>query len=216
MKNRRTIICVALTTVLAVTTLAGAQELKTIQLPEPQKTGGMPLMEALMNRQSSREYSTRKLPPQELSNLLWAANGFNRPDRNLRTAPTASNRQEQSVYVILEEGAYVYDAAANTLDPVVTGDIRKSAGKQDFVFIAPVNLAYVADLTKMGGNNRDAKIVTASTDTGFISQNVYLYCASSGLATVVRGMFDRDTLHNALKLGPDQYITWTQTVGYPE
>lgn len=207
-------ICVSLTAVLAVTSLAAAQELKTINLPEPQKTGGMPLMEALMKRSSIREYSLKKLPPQELSNILWAAWGFSRPEKNLRTAPSSNNRQEMSVYAILEDGAYRYDAKTNTLEPVISGDIRKSSGKQDFVFTAPLNLVYIADLTKMSEENRDAKIITAATNAGFISQNVYLYCASSGLGTVVRGWFDREVLGEALKLGSDQYITYTQTVGY--
>ena len=214
MRHRRTLICIALTAVLAVTSLATAQELETIRLPEPEKTGGLPFMETLMNRRTTREYSTEKLPAQELSNILWAAWGYNRPDKNLRTAPSASNRQEMTVYAILEEGAYRYDAEANTLEPVVSGDIRKSSGSQDFVYTAPLNLVFVADLTKMGGNNRENKIRMALADTGFISQNVYLYCASSGLATVVRGLVDRELLSGAMKLGPDQYITLAQTVGY--
>ncbi|MFC1650504.1 SagB/ThcOx family dehydrogenase [Candidatus Latescibacterota bacterium] len=214
MKNLRTMICITLAAVLAVTSLAGAQELKTINLPEPEKTGGLPFMETLMNRSSTREYSTEKLPAHELSNILWAAWGFNRPEKKLRTAPSASNRQELTVYAILEEGVFRYDAEANTLVQTVSGDIRESSGQQDFVYTAPLNLVFVADLTKMGGNNLENKIRMALADTGYISQNVYLYCASRGLGTVVRGLFDREVLSKAMKLGPDQYITLTQTVGY--
>ena len=212
-KVRRTICC-ALIMVCAVTSLAVAQNLKTIKLPEPEKTGGMPFMETLMNRMTTREYSPKKLPVQELSNILWAAWGFNRSDLNLRTAPSSSNRQEMSVYAILEEGAYRYDAKTNTLEPHVAGDIRKASGEQDFVYTAPLNLVFIADFTKMSNARREAKIVTASADAGFISQNVYLYCASRGLGTVVRGWFDREPFRKALQLGPDQYITYAQTVGY--
>ncbi|MFC1550975.1 nitroreductase family protein [Candidatus Latescibacterota bacterium] len=214
MRNRRTIICITLTAVLAVTSLAAAQELETIQLPEPEKTGGLPLMDALMSRTSTREYSTEKLPMQEISNILWSAWGFNRPDQNLRTAPSSSNRQEMSVYAILEEGVYRYDARENTLIQTVAGDIRKAAGKQDFVYTAPLNLVFIADLTKMTQNTRESKIITAAADAAFCSQNVYLYCASRGLGTVVRGWFDREPFREALQLGDDQYITWAQTVGY--
>ncbi len=209
-------ILIVLTVILNVSPHAASQEMETIQLPEPEKTGGMPFMEVLMKRQSIREYSPEKLPMQELSNVLFAAWGFNRPEKNLRTAPSASNRQEMTVYAILEEGVYRYDAKNNTLEPVVAGDIRKSSGKQDFVYTAPLNLVYVADLSKMGGNSREAKIITASADAGFIGQNVYLYCASRGLGTVVRGWFDRQPFHEALKLGPDEYITYAQTIGYPK
>ncbi len=209
-------VIIILISVLAITSFVWAQELKTIRLPAPEQTEGMPFMEVLMNRRSTREFSPEKLPMRELSNILFAAWGFNRPEENLRTAPSASNRQEMTVYAILEEGVYRYDAKANTLVPTVAGDIRKSSGKQDFVYTAPLNLVYVADLTKMGGNSREAKIITASADAGFISQNVYLYCASRGLGTVVRGWFDREAFHEALKLGPDHYITYAQTVGYPK
>jgi nitroreductase len=214
MRNRRTLICITLTVVLAVTSLAAAQDLKTIQLPEPEKTGGLPFMDAIMNRMSTREYSTDKLPMQEISNILFVAWGYSRPDQNLRTAPSSSNRQEMEVYAILEEGVYRYDAKENTLIQTVTGDIRTSAGKQDFVFTAPLNLVFIADLTKMTQNTRESKIITASADAAFCSQNVYLYCASKGLGTVVRGWFDREPFREALQLGDDQYITWAQTVGF--
>ena len=216
MKLLRLIICLTLVFMFTVSSGTVAQELKTIQLPPPQKNIGIPLMQALNLRQSIREYSTKKLPLQELSNLLWAAWGINRPERDLRTAPSASNRQELDVYAVMEEGVYLYDAQAHALEPVLAGDIRSSTGTQEFVGTAPLNLVYIADFTRMKGRSREAAITTASADTGFISQNVYLYCASQGLGTVVRGLVDRDKLSEVMKLGPDKYITYGQTVGYPK
>ncbi len=212
--DRRTIIRMAPAAALGIPSLAAAQDMTTITLPVPETSGGLPLMDALMSRMSTREYSTEKLPLQELSNILWVAWGYNRPDQDLRTAPSSSNRQEMQVYAILEEGVYRYNARENTLTMTVKGDIRRSAGEQDFVYTAPLNLVYIADLTKMTQTSREAKIVTASADAAFLSQNVYLYCASRDLGTVVRGWYDREEFRAALRLTPDQYITWAQTVGY--
>ena len=138
MKLLRLIICLTLLFMFTVSPVTVAQELKTIQLPPPQKNIGIPLMQALNLRQSIREYSTKKLPLQELSNLLWAAWGINRPERDLRTAPSASNRQELDVYAVMEEGVYLYDAQAHALEPVLAGDIRSSTGTQEFVGTAPL------------------------------------------------------------------------------
>ena len=216
MNKLRTIIYVVLTILFAITSTVFTQELETIHLPAPETTGGMPFMDVLMNRRSIRDYSPKKIPVQELSNVLWAAWGFNRPEEGLRTAPSAGNRQEMTVYALTEEGAYSYDAKANTLEQVMKGDFRKLAGSQDFVPTAPLNLLFIADLTKMGGKTREAKMNTARVNAAFISQNVYLYCASRGLGTVIQGRYDRELFPKALKLGPDQYIAFTNTVGYPE
>lgn len=191
-----------------------AQELKPIELPPPQTEGGRPLMQALKERKSSREFSPRPLPPQVLSNLLWAAFGVNRPDGR-RTAPSASNMQEIDIYVALHEGLYLYDAKAHRLNPVVAEDLRAATGTQAFVAQAPVNLIYVADYARMGNRPEQTKAVYSAADTGFIAQNVYLFCASEGLATVVRASVDRDKLAAAMKLRPDQRIVLAQTVGYP-
>ena len=176
-----------------------------IVLPSPAKTGGKPLMDALNDRHSSREFSDKELDQQTLSNLLWAAYGFNREDK--RTAPSANNKQEFTVYVLLKSGIYVYDAKENTLILKTEGDFRAKSGKQDFVATAPLNLVYVADLEKMDKG-------TANADCGFISQNVYLYCASADLGTVVRGWFDQAELKEVLQLGEKEEIILTQTVGY--
>ena len=192
---------------------AGA--VKSIELPKPKMEGGKPLMEALKERKTSREFSGEKLPLQVLSNMLWAANGINRPDGK-RTAPTAMNKQEIDVYVAMADGLYLYDAKANMLIGVLAGDIREATGKQPFVKDAPVNLIFVADFAKMGNMSEDQKVFYSATDTGYVSQNVYLFCASEGLATVVRGMVDKPALAATMKLKSDQKVILAQTVGYPK
>jgi nitroreductase len=190
-----------------------AQDLKPIALPQPQTDGGRPLMQVLKERKTMREFAPDKLPAQILSNLLWAAFGVNRPDGR-RTAPSAMNKQEIDIYVATGEGLFVYNAQANRLDPVLAQDVRAATGTQSFVATAPLDLVYVADLAKAGAEP-DADLYTAA-DTGFIAQNVYLYCASEGLATVVRGSVDRAALAKPMKLRPDQKIILAQTVGYPK
>jgi SagB-type dehydrogenase family enzyme len=195
-------------------TLAFGEELKPIQLPKPQLDIGRPLMQVLKDRSSSRSFSTEKLPIQVLSNLLWAAFGVNRPDAGKRTAPSARNWQEIDIYVAMAEGLYLYDAKNHVLKPVLSGDIRSMTGRQDFVRDAPVNLIYVADFSKTGDATKDDKEIYSAADTGFISQNVYLFCASEGLSTVVHGSIDREALAKAMKLGPNRKIILAQTIGY--
>ena len=172
-------------------------------------------MEVLKDRKSTREFGSGTLSPQTLSNLLWAAFGINRPDGR-RTAPSAMNWQEISVYVATSTGVYVYDAKKNVLEPVVAGDLRAATGTQSYVKDAAVNLVYVSDLSKTdGAASSDAEMYTAA-DVGFIAQNVYLYCASEGLATVVRASIDKPALAKTLKLQPQQRIILAQSVGYPK
>ncbi|MCX5836342.1 MAG: SagB/ThcOx family dehydrogenase [Deltaproteobacteria bacterium] len=196
--------------------LATAEELKAISLIKPQMDTGRLLIHVLKDRKSSREFSNRKLPIRVLSNLLWAACGINRPDSGKRTAPSAKNWQEIDVYVATEKGLYVYDAQKHRLNPVLAGDIRALTGSQSLVKEAPVTLIYVADYARMGNAANDMKDFYSAVDTGFISQNVYLYCASEGLATVARGGIDRENLAKAMKLRPEQRIILAQTVGYPK
>jgi SagB-type dehydrogenase family enzyme len=206
----------ALLVLLAGFSLADAQEPKSIALPPPQTTIGKPLMQALQLRQSSREFADALVAPQDLSNLLWAADGINRKESGKRTAPSAMNWQEVDVYVVLREGTYLYIPKTNELELVAAGDLRGLAGVQGFVKEAPLNLVYVADFARAGkGNDEDKKIYTAA-DVGFIAQNVYLYCASQGLAAVVRASLDRPALATALKLRADQKIILAQTVGHPK
>jgi SagB-type dehydrogenase family enzyme len=193
----------------------GAQELKPIQLPPPQTDIGKPLMQALKLRQSSRSFDSKPLPLRELSNLLWAADGINRPDSGKRTAPSAMNWQEVDVYVALPDALYLYDAKAHRLTLVVAKDLREATGAhQSFVKDAPVDLVYVADTARMKRASDEDKNVYSAADVGFIAQNVYLYCASQGLAVVVRGSVDRSTLAQAMKLRPEQKVILAQTVGY--
>jgi nitroreductase len=193
--------------------VALAQESKPIQLLKPNM--GSPLMQLLGKRMSSREFSPDPLPVEVLSNLLWAAFGINRPDGK-RTAPTASNRQEIDIYVAASNGLYLYDAKANLLNPILGEDIRKMTGRSPFVKEAAVNLVYVADFSKMGTGTNEDKILSSAAASGLISENVYLYCSSEGLATVVRGNIDRPALASVMKLRSDQKIVLAQSVGFPK
>ena len=210
----KTIVATGLT-MLALTSWAPAAEPTDIALPLPRTEGGMPLMQALKERQTSRAFSTKPLPDQTLSDLLWAAWGVNRPESGKRTAPSARNWQEVEVYAVKEQGAYLYDAKANTLRAVAGGDLRKLTGPQAFVGPTPLNLVYVVDTARMAGSAPEDQALYSGADVGFICQNVYLYCASEGLATVVRGMVDREALAKALNLPGEKKIILAQTVGYP-
>jgi nitroreductase len=191
-----------------------AQELKPIQVPPRQTDGGRPLMQVLRDRASSREFRAEKLPLQVLSNMLWAEFGVNRPESGGRTAPSASNSQETEIYVAMAEGLFLYEVKARVLKLVLADDIRALTGSQAFVKDAPVNLIYVADLAKMTRAAPGDREFYAATHAGFISQNVYLFCASEGLATVVRASIDRPALAKAMRLRPAQKITLAQAVGY--
>jgi SagB-type dehydrogenase family enzyme len=209
-------VCLGMSVLLAFSAVASAQDLKPIPLPQPQMDGGRPLMQVLKERKSTRTFSPEKLPRQTLGNVLWAAFGINRPDTGQRTAPSAMNRQEIDIYVAAADGLYLYDAKGNRLQPVSTNDVRAATGLQPFVKDAPVELVYVADYARMGRGTDDEKNLYAAADTGFVSQNVYLFCASEGLATVVRGSVDRAALAKTMKLRPEQKIILAQTVGYPK
>jgi len=205
----------AVLTTLVTAPLATAQELQPVALPAPRTDGGLPLMQALKLRATSRAFATDPLPPQTLADLLWAADGINRPQEGKRTAPSAHNWQEIDVVVLTATGAWVYDAAGNRLLPLAAGDLRALGGVQDFVKEAPVTLVLVADTARMKGAGPDAPSL-AYADAAFVSQNVYLFCASSGLATGVRAMIDRPALAKALKLRDAQTIALAQSVGYPK
>jgi nitroreductase len=193
---------------------AAAEPPPPLDLPKPKLDSAATLVSALKARRSTREFSPAPLPPQALSDLLWAADGVNREDGR-RTAPTAKNWQEIDVYVVLREGAYLYDAKAHALRGVAAGDLRAATGVQDFVGVAPLNLVYVADLARMPGASGTDRDLYAAADAAFVSQNVYLWCAATNLSTVVRGSVDRPALARALGLRPDQRIILAQTVGTP-
>ncbi|HUM02648.1 MAG TPA: SagB/ThcOx family dehydrogenase [Thermoanaerobaculia bacterium] len=202
--------------VLLLSAAAGATELPPpIDLPKPKLDAPATLVQALRARKSSREFAPAPLPLQTLSDLLWAGCGVNREDGR-RTAPSAKNWQEIDVYVVLRDGAYLFDAKAHALRGVVRGDLREATGMQAFVKEAPLNLVFVADLSRMAGASGSDRDAYAAADAAFISQNVYLYSAATGLSTVVRGSVDRPALAKALGLKPDQRIVLAQTVGLPK
>ncbi len=205
---------------LIIFTLIKAQETgskpKEIKLPSPRLDGGRPLMDCLKNRQSQREFKPDPLPPQVLSDLLWAAYGINRPESGKRTAPSAVNWQNIDLYVALPDGLYLYEPKEHKLIQLLEEDIRSLTGTQEFVKIAPLNLVYVADFAKIPRGTDEDKRFYSAAHTGFISQNVYLYCASEGLATVVRALINREELAKKMGLRPEQHIILAQTVGYPK
>ena len=174
-------------------------------------------MEALDARQTGRSFSATELSNQMISNLLWAAFGINRPQSGKRTAPSAMNWQETDIYICLKKGTFVYDATTNKLTFVCQDDTRADMGLQGFVKNAPVVLAFVADYRKMSALvGKEEKDFYAATDCGYISQNVYLWCASEGLSTVVLGYINREKISKVLRLDKEQRVILTQCVGYPE
>ncbi len=188
---------------------------KSIALPAPDRTGGLPLMQALVKRRSSREFARKELPLPVLSSLLWAAFGVNRRGGG-RTAPSAIDAQEIDVYVALPTGAYLYDHKEHRLRLVADQDLRRITGYQDFVDEAPLDLVYVADHRRMKLVPVDRRESYASVAAGAITQNVYLYCASASLATVIRAWIDRTAIADALGLSHDEQVLLSQTVGYPK
>ena len=215
---RKALIILAL--LWGVSAPAQSADLSPINLPPPDMSGGKPFMQCLKDRKTDRSFAPKKLTPEALSNLLWAAAGINRPDTKGRTAPTARNRQEIDVYVAMEEGLYLYNPETHRLQGVVKSDLRAETvhlfqPSRGSIANAPVQLIYVADYSKMGLTASEAdKNFYAVADTGFISQNVYLYCASEGLATGVRAYFDKDALAKSMKLTNTQKVILVQAVGY--
>jgi nitroreductase len=192
-----------------------AEELKPIPLPAPQTDGGKLLMQALKERRTIRELKPDKLPAQILANLLWAGFGINRSGSGHRTAPSAMNSQEVDLYVALPEGLYLYEAKPHQLKPVLDKDLRVRTSRQPFATNAPVVLVFVADLPRLTKAKPEKREFYAALDTGCITQNIYLYCASEGLATVVYDL-DRAPLAAAMNLRPEQKIILAQAVGYPK
>ena len=170
----------------------------------------------MWGRRSIREYADKPVPIEVLSNLLWTACGVNRPASADRTVPSWRHAIESEIFVAAADGAWSYDARAHRLTQVIADDIRAQTGVQDYVGSAPLNLVYVADGGRLGGASADEKRLWAFTDTGFIGQNVYLFCASEGLATVFRGSLDRARLAQTLQLPAAKFVTCAQTVGYPK
>jgi nitroreductase len=189
-----------------------------ILLPAPDKTGGIPLMQALSERQTTRSFTIDSLTRQQLSDLFWAGFGINRPDGK-RTAPSAMNWQEIDIYVTMPGGSYVYAAESHSLKFINNKDLRKATGGQSFVADAALNIVYVADMSKRGKKEgdeiKDSDLFMTYSDAAFIAQNIYLYCASANLGCVVRGSVPEGNLPADLGLKPVQRIILAQTVGVP-
>jgi SagB-type dehydrogenase family enzyme len=188
-----------------------------ITLPAPDKNGGIPLMQALNKRQTTRSFTTDSLNLQQLSDLLWAGFGINRPEQGKRTAPSAMNWQEIGVYLTLPGGSYVYVAESHSLKFINNKDLRKETGGQSFVADAALNIVFVADLGKTGKKEgdiiKDSDLFMSYADAAFIAQNIYLYCASANLGCVVRGSVPDNNLAAELGLRSNQRILMAQTVG---
>lgn len=191
-----------------------AQE-EILNLPDPNKEGGKPLMETLSERSSARNFSNQEMPMQKLSDMLWAAFGINRSESGKRTAPTSRNVQDIDIYLTTKDGAYQYLPEENALKVITDRDIRKHMGGQDFVADAAVNIVYVSDFSKYPGDDDERKLMTASAHCGFIGQNVYLFAASEGLISVFRAMIDKELIHEKLNLKDNEHVVYSQSVGYP-
>ncbi len=191
-----------------------APEVTPRVLPPPRNSGGRPLFDVLQSRHSTREYSDRALPPQILSDLLWCAFGINRPNGD-RTAPYWRHVMVMDIYAAMKDGVWLYEPKTHALLPHLADDIRAQTGTQDFVASAALNLIYVAHGERMLNVNAEDRRVFASVDAAFIGQNVYLFCSSEGLATVFRAALDGAKLGKALQLPDQQFVTFSQTVGYP-
>jgi SagB-type dehydrogenase family enzyme len=193
-----------------------AQGLQVIKLNAPDKKRGSAVMKALADRHSDREFSPKEIGLQDLSDLLWAANGVNRPDGK-RTAPSAMNKQEIDVYAVCADGAYLYDAQSHSLKPVAEGDHRAAvAGRQDFAKTAPVSLVMVVNLEKLGDPASEQTKLMGAVDAGNVSQNINLFCAGAGLSTVPRATMDKAELKKVLKLTDSQLPLMNNPVGYPK
>jgi len=183
------------------------------QLPEPSKVKGKNIMEAFANRASVREFDTQELDLQEIADLLWAANGINRPAEGKRTAPTAMNSQDIDVYLVNSRGAYLYEAKAHALVLVNTGDYRSVvAGTQKDFAKAPVFLVIVSDISRFRRADENQKLTWAAMDAAIVSQNINLYCAGVGLKTRPRVWMDSDKLKDVLKLSPSQRLMMNNPV----
>jgi SagB-type dehydrogenase family enzyme len=194
-----------------------SQELKPITLNPPDTKRGSPVMQALALRASHREFLEKKLDLRDLSDLLWAANGINRPENGKRTAPSAMNAQDVDVYAFTEEGIYLYDAAKHTLNPVAAGDQRSLfAGRQPSATSPPVILVMVSDISRFRPSPDSLKLVWAAMDVGTVSQNISLFCAGIGLSTVPRAGMNQAKLREVMKLKETQHIMLNNPVGYPK
>ncbi|MDR3038673.1 MAG: SagB/ThcOx family dehydrogenase [Candidatus Adiutrix sp.] len=210
----------ALALALILAAPAAAAELATVKLPPPDfNAPGKTVIQALRDRKSDRVFAETPLSPKQLSEVLWAAGGINRPEIPEggpgRTAPTSHNLQPLDIFAVTKEGVYKYDPKGHELQPVTAGDHRASAGVQAYVASAPLNIIYVANLNKLRGEDDPEKQSAANIDLGHMSENVYLYCASAGLNVIARTSIEPALLSTLLKLDENFLPLMGQTVGYP-
>jgi len=192
-----------------------AQELKTVELNPPDKDRGLPVMKALSLRASASEWDTTSLSLQDLSDLLWAAIGVNRPEEGKRTAPSALNAQDIDLYVFMKSGVYLYDSKEHLLEPVADGDFRKFvADRQQEVASTPVICVMVSDISRFRFGEEDQKLTWAAMDAGTVSQNIGLFCAGTGLATRPRANMDQQKLREILQLKESQHLMLNNPVSY--
>lgn len=210
---------VALLSTLAVASLPqlAAAQAQAMDLPPPKTQGGMPLMEALKARHSTRAYVDKPLPPQVLSNLLWAAWGINRPNSGLRTAPSSHSIMDIDLYLAMANGVWIYDPKGHRLLPHMPDDVRgETTTGQDYVKSASLNIIYVSDAARVGKVSDADRMLAGVADSAVIAENVYLFCASEGLGAVLRSSVPGARLAKRLTLSPTQAIYIAQTVGYPK
>jgi SagB-type dehydrogenase family enzyme len=205
-----------LMTLAAIMINLNAQELKSITLNPPDINSGLTVMQAFSKRSSASAFTSEKLKLQDLSDLLWAANGINRADSKKRTAPSAMNAQDIDIYVFLEDGVYLYNAAGNSLEPVIAGDQRTvAAGRQADYSNAAVILVMVSDISRFRNGEDNMKLSLAAMDAGIVSQNISIFCAGTGLLTRPRATMDLPKLKEILKLKDTQYPLLNNPVSYP-
>lgn len=206
---------VLLLTVCCLFSLTGrGQEQKEIKLNTPDKERGVTVMKAFEQRKSDREFANKELSLQDLSDLLWAANGVNRPESGKRTAPSAMNRQDVDIYVCRADGAFLYDAMNSVLKPVSSADLRPFvADAQAWAATAPVCLVLVSDISKFGGEGQ-RQMMTGAIDAGIVSQNIAIFCAGTGLVTIPRMSMNQEKLRSGLKLKDSQQLFLNNPVGY--
>lgn len=192
-----------------------APTLEKVNLPRPRMQGGRPIMDVLKDRASCRQFTNQPLPPQLLSDLLWSAFGVNRPAVHGRTAPSAQNWQEITIYVAKADGLFVYEPNEDALLRLGPSDIRSETGLQPYAGGAPLDLIYVADFSRATDASEEERRLYCVANAGFIAENVYLFCASERLGAVVRGAINRPLIAVALGLGRTQRVILAQSVGYP-
>ena len=214
--RRDLIVGAAALTAAGLSTSSAQASAQSIKLPPPGTGGGLPLMQALVKRRSIRAYEERALPDQTMSDLLWAAFGINRPESGDRTAPSWRHSIETDIYVCTRDAVYLHEPKSHELRRVLDIDIRGKTSSMVFAATAPIVLVYAADLGRMAEAPREQQVLNAHVDSAIVGQNVYLFCASAGLGTVILGTVDRTGLPKRMGLRDNQIVTFAQPVGYPK